>query len=158
MMTLTKIPTVLNFSGLSRYQAPSPKVPKYNMSRIKAFPSTFEENPKFLLFHSPNLFVYKLTSSSRASFTIIKYFKSQWWCLLNISSLPVLLYLENLFPRPYGFKSRTCAKILLYVKTSFSTWQKKKKNAGRKICSVSGKIFWEFLSWGLGWLRNFCFI
>ena len=61
------------------------------LSRIKAFFSTFEENPKFLLFYSPNLFVYKLTSSSTASSTIFKYFKSRRWCLLKISSSSVLL-------------------------------------------------------------------
>ena len=77
--------TVPNFSGLSRYQEPCPEKSRntINLSRIKAFCSTFEENPKFLFFHSPNLFVYKLTSSSRASSTIFKYFKPRRWCLLK---------------------------------------------------------------------------
>ena len=70
------------------------------LSEIKAFSSTFEENPKFLFFHSPNLFVYKLTSSSTASSTIFKYFNSRRWCLLKSSSSSVLLYLGNLIPRP----------------------------------------------------------
>ena len=61
------------------------------LSQIKAFFSTFEENPKFLFFYSPNLFVNKLTSSSTASSTIFKYFKSQQWCLLKISSSSVIL-------------------------------------------------------------------
>ena len=92
---------------------------KIYLSRIKTFSSTFEENPKFLLFHSPNLFVYKLASSSIASSTIFKYLKSQWWCLLKKSSSSVLLYLGNLIPRPYGFKSRACTKILIIYKNRF---------------------------------------
>ena len=151
-MTLTKIPPVPNFSGLSRYQAPCPDVPKYSMSRIKAFSFTFEENPKFLFFYSPNLVVYKLTSSFRASSTIFKYFKSQWCFFLKISSLSVLLYLGNIIPRRYGFKSRTCAKILIICKNRFQYMTKKEKKRWlkglfmwRKICSVSRKIFWKFL-------------
>ena len=119
MSPMSKIPTVLNFSGLSRYQAPCPEVPKYNMSRIKGFSSTFEENPKFLFFYLPNLFVCKLTSSSRVSFIIFQYFKFRRCCLLKIFSLSVLLYLDNLIPRTYGFKSRTCAKILIICKNRF---------------------------------------
>ena len=151
-MTLTKIPTVPNFSGLSRYQASYPEFPKYSMPRIKAFSSTFEENPKFLFYHSPNLFVYKLTSSSRASSSIFNYFVSRRWCLFKISSLSVLLYLDNLIPRPYGFKSRTCTKILIICKNRFQYMTKKEKKTlvkellmWTKICSVSGKIFWQFL-------------
>ena len=84
-----------------------------NLSRVKAFSSTFEENPKFLFFHSPKLFVYKLTSSSTASSTIFKYFKSRQWCLLKNSFSSVLHYLGNLILRPYAFKNRTYAKILI---------------------------------------------
>ena len=71
-----------------------------NLSRIKAFSSTLEKIPKFLFFHSTKLFVYKLTSSSTSSSTIFKCFKSQRWCLLKNSSSSVLLYLDNLIPRP----------------------------------------------------------
>ena len=73
------------FSGLPQNQAPCPKVLKYNkLVSIKAFSSMFEENPKFLFFHSPkNLFIYKLISYSTASSIIFKYFKSQQWCLLK---------------------------------------------------------------------------
>ena len=60
-----------------------------NLPQIKAFSSTFKENPKFLFFHSPKkLFFYKLTSYSTASSTIFKYFKSHQWCLFKNSSLP----------------------------------------------------------------------
>ena len=72
-----------------------------SLSRIKAFSSTFEENAKFLFFHSSkNLFFFKLTSYSTAISTIFKYFKSRRWCLLKNSSSSVLLYLDNLTPRP----------------------------------------------------------
>ena len=62
---IAKIPTVPNVSGLSQNQVPRPEVPKYN-KLVKAFSSAFEEKLQFLFFHSPNLFVYKLTSSSTA--------------------------------------------------------------------------------------------
>ena len=103
-----------------------------NLSRIKIFSSTFKENPKFLFFHSSNLFVYKLTSSSTASSTIFKYFKSWWWCLLKHSSSSVLFYLDNLIPRAYAFKAGTCEKILIICKNRFyyMTKKRKKKNAG----------------------------
>ena len=114
----TKISTVPSFSGLSRNQATY--VPKsrntINLFRIKAFSSTFKENPKFLFFHSPKLFVYKLTSSSTAISTIFEYFKSWRLCLLKNSSLSVLLYLGNLILRPYAFKNWTCANILIISK------------------------------------------
>ena len=135
MMILTKIPTVPNFSGLFRYQAPCPEVAKYSMSRVKAFSSTFEENPKFLFFRSPNLFVYKLTFFSRASSTIFKYLQSWRWCLLKISSLSVLLYLDNLIPRRYCFKSRTCAKILIMYKNRFQYRTRKEKKRWLKGCA-----------------------
>ena len=99
-----------------------------NLFQIKAFSSTFKENPKFLLFHSPKLFIYKLTSSSTASSTIFKYFKSQRWCLLKNSSSSVL---DTLIPTPYySFKNRNWAKILLYAKTDSNTRQKNLKRAG----------------------------
>ena len=131
-----------------------------NLSRIQALSSTFEENPKFLFFHSPkNLFFYKLTSYSTASSTIFKYFKSRWWCLFKNSSFSVYLYLENLIPRPNAF--RTCAKIIIIRKSRLEKqvknrfyYMKKKQNKNkkkiktlvkgllmwRKICSVSGNL------------------
>ena len=78
--------TVSTSSTMSR----SPEI-QFTCPELKLFFSTFEENPKFLFFYSPNLFVYRLTSSSTASSTIFKYFKSRRWCLLKISSSSVLL-------------------------------------------------------------------
>ena len=73
-----------------------------NLYWIQAFSSTFEENPKFLFFHSPkNLFFYKLTSYSSASSTIFKYFKSRRWCLFKNSSSSVLLPWKP-HPEPLG--------------------------------------------------------
>ena len=66
-----------------------------NLSQIKVFSFTFEETLKFLFFHSPNFFIYKLISSSTAGSTIFKYFKSRRWCLLKNSPLSVLLYINN---------------------------------------------------------------
>ena len=100
------------------------------LSRINAFSSTFEENPKFLFFHSPDLLIYKScssTSSSTASSTIFKYFKSRWWCLSKSCSSSVPLYLGNLIPRPYVFKNRTCTKILITHKNRFYYMTKKEK-------------------------------
>ena len=115
-----KIPTIPNVSGLSRNQAPRPgSLNIISLSRIKAFSSSLEKNPHILFFHSPNLFVYKLTSASTASSTIFKYLKFRRWCLLKNSSLSVLLYLDSLVTKPYVFKYRTCAKILIICKNSF---------------------------------------
>ena len=90
-----------------------------NLSRIKAFSSTLEENPKFLFFHSPKLFVYKLPSFSTSSSTIFKCFKSRRWCLLKNSPSSVFFYLHNLILRSYSFKNRTCTKILIICKNRF---------------------------------------
>ena len=72
---VNKIPTVPDFSGLSRNQVSSHEVPKYNLivPNNVPFSSTSKENPKLLFFQSINLFVYKLTSSSTASSTIFKF-------------------------------------------------------------------------------------
>ena len=121
-----------------------------NLSRIKAFSSTFEENAKLLFCHLPkNLFVFKLTSYSTASSTIIKYFKSRHSRLLKNPSSSVLLYLDNLIPRPQAFKNRTCAKILIASKNRFIIWKKrwlKGCSCGEKFAPLAGK-FCQVKSW-----------
>ena len=100
------------FNGVQRFQLSrifrgcpetTHHVPKsrntINLFRNQTFSSTFEENPKFLFFHSPkNLFFHKLTSYSTASSTVIKYLKSRRWCLFKNTSSSVHLYLKNLIP------------------------------------------------------------
>ena len=122
-------------------------VPK-SQNTIYLSSSTFEENPKFLFFHSPDLLIYKLTSSSAASSTIFKYYKSQRWCLLKSCSSSVLLYLGNLIPRPYIFQNRACTKILIIHKNRFYYMTKKEKKCWfkrllmwREICVLCGEIF-----------------
>ena len=107
-----------------------------NLSRIQAFSSTFEENPKFLFFHSPKkLFLYKLTSYSTASSTIFKYLKSQRWCLFKT------LLRQCIFTLKTSYRAfRTCAKIIIIcqnrlekqMKNRFYYMKKKEKKQKTK--------------------------